>query len=153
MPLFKLVVLVVVVGLGAVATWFVGSVLIRLRWPAEIPRDVTFRHELSSDRKLRDIAELLAAAFEGPAPGNVVCLGPVRGSAARVLFHSGPDNRGLKRNIHRADYVLHVRRLRKGHVSLALETNKPYSYVRIRHSEVGPLVEALRRAFGGMTNL
>jgi hypothetical protein len=153
MPVLREVVLVVVVGLGAIVAWFVGSILVRLRWPAKIPRQLGFEHELASDEKLRKIAERLAAEFQGPAPGNVVCLGAVRGSAARLLFHSGPKNPGRNRNIYRADYVLHVRRLGKGRVSLVLETNRPYSYLRIRNSELEPLVAALRRAFGGVTRL
>src|SRR5690349_14969886 len=100
MPALKEVVLVFVVALGALGTWFVGSILVRLRWPAKIPRELTFEHELASGKRLREVAEMLAAKFQGPAPGNVICLGPVRGNAARLLFHSGPNNRGLERNIH-----------------------------------------------------
>lgn len=99
----KVVVGVGFLALGAFATWFVGSLLIRLRWPAKIPSRFAFERELTSDKKLSDIAELLAAEFKGPAPGNVVCLGPARGSAARLLFHSGPNNR--HGSIYRPDYV------------------------------------------------
>jgi hypothetical protein len=151
MPLHKVLVLIVLVGIGAIVTWSVASLLVRLRWPAKVPRQFRFEHELASDRKLREIAELLAARFQGPAPGNVVCLGPVRGTAARVLFHSGPENR--RGNIHRPDYLLQLKRLSASRVSLVLETNIPYSYFRIRHSEVEPLVEALRQSLGGITSL
>ena len=151
MPLHKVLVLIVLVGLGAIVTWFVASLLIRRRWPATIPRQFRFEHALASDRTLREIAELLAAQFQRPAPGNVVCLGPVRGTAARVLFHSGPNNR--RGNIHRPDYLLQLKRVGAGRVSLVLETNVPYSYFRVRHSEVEPLVEALRHSLGGITSL
>jgi hypothetical protein len=151
MPLHKVLVLIVLVGLGALLSSFVASLLIRLRWPAKIPRQLRFEHELASDKKLREIAELLAALFQEPAPGNVVCLGVVRGTAARVLFHSGPNNR--RGNIYRPDYLLKVKRLGAGRVSLVLETNIPYSYFRIRQREVEPLVEALRQSLGSITRL
>src|SRR3954463_13550953 len=122
MPLLKVLVSIVFVGLGAIITWSVGSLLIRLRWPAKIPSRFAFEHELASDKKQREIAELLAAKFQGPAPGNVVCLGPVRGTAARLLFHSGPNNR--RGNIYRPDYLIQLRRLGARRVSLVLETNR-----------------------------
>jgi hypothetical protein len=151
MPLFKLLVRVVFVGLGAIATWTAGSFLIRLRWPAKIPQQFAFEHELTSDKKLREIAELLAAKFQGPAPRSVVCLGPARGTAARLLFHSGLNNR--RGNTYRPDYLLQVRRLGARRVSLVLETNRPYSYLRVRRSEIEPLVEALRQSLGGLTSI
>jgi hypothetical protein len=153
MPLHKLVILIVLLGLAAIATWFVASFLIRLRWPAKIPRQFAFEHELTTEKKLREVAELLVPVFQGPAPGNVVCLGPARGSAARLLFHAGPNNRGRNRSIYRPDYVLHVKRVRGKRVSLVLDTNRPYSYFRVRQSEIVPLVEALQRSFGGITSL
>ena len=104
MDLLKVIVGVVFRAFGAIATWFMGTLLIRLRWLAKIPRCFAFEHQLASDKKLREIAELLAAEFKGPAPGNVVCLGLARGTAARLLFHSGPNNR--HGNIHRPDYHL-----------------------------------------------
>jgi hypothetical protein len=136
---------------GALAVWFVGSLLIRLRWPAKIPSHLAFEHELSSDKKLREIAEILAKEFKGPAPGNVVCLGPARGSAARLLFHSGPQNR--RGNIYRNDYVVALSRRGGKRVAMVLQTNKPYSYLRIRRSEVEPLVEALRQSMGRITSV
>ena len=151
MPLLKVLLRIVFLGLGAIVTWSVASLLVRLRWPAKIPHQLAFEHELASDKKLREIAELLAAEFQRPAPGNVVCLGPVRGTAARLLFHSGPNNR--RGNIYRPDYLLQVKRLGAKRVSLVLDTNRPYSYLRIRHSEVEPLVEALRQSLGGITSL
>jgi len=151
MPLFKTLVQVVFAGLGAIVTWTVGSFLIRLRWPAKIPQQFVVEHELTSDKKLREIAEVLAAEFQGPAPGNVVCLGPARGTAARLLFHSGPNNR--RGNTCRPDYLLQVRRLGARRVLLVLETNRPYSYLRIRRSEIEPLVEALRQFLRGRTSV
>ena len=151
MPLLKALVSIVFLGVGAIATWSVGSLLIRLRWPSKIPHQFAFEHDLASDKKLREIAELLAAQFKGPAPGNVVCLGPVRGTAARLLFHSGPNRR--HGNIYRPDYLLQVKRIGAKRVALVLETNRPYSYLRIRRSEIKPLVEALRQSFGGITSL
>ena len=151
MSLLKALVRIVFFGLGAIVAWSLGSLLIRLRWPAKIPHQFAFEHELASDKKLREIVELLAAKFQGPVPGNVFCLGPVRGTAARLLFHSGPKNR--RGNIYRLDYLLQVRRLAARRISLVLGTNRPYSYLRIRHSEVEPLVEALRQSFGGITSL
>ena len=151
MPLFKLIVRVVFVGLGAILTWRVGSFLIRLRWPAKIPQQFAFEHELSSDKKLREIAEVLDAEFQGASLGNVVCLGLARGTAARLLFHSGPNNR--RGSTYRPDYLLQVRRLGVRRVSLVLETNRPYSHIRIRRSEIEPLVEALRQSLGGRTSI
>jgi hypothetical protein len=151
MVLLKSLVRVAFIAVGAAVTWSVGSFLVRLRWPAKIPHHFAFEHELTSERKLREIAELLAAEFHGPAPGNVICLGPVRGTAARVLFHSGPNNR--RGNIYRLDYVLELRRLGARRVSLVLRTNRPYSYLRIRRSEVEPLVEALRHSLGRITSI
>jgi hypothetical protein len=68
-------------------------------------------------------------------------------------FRARPSNRGRNRNIHRPDYLLQVRRVTKQRVSIVLETNKPYSYLRIRRSEVEPLVQALRQVFGGLNSL
>jgi hypothetical protein len=151
MDLPRIVVCIVLIALGAIVTWSVGSLLIRLRWPAKIPRQFAFEHELASDKKLREIVEVLATHFQQPGPGNVVCLGPARGSAARLLFHSGPNNR--RGNIYRPDYMLALKRLGPRRVSLVLQTNRPYSYLRIRRSEVEPLVEALRRAIGPITTV
>jgi hypothetical protein len=129
--------------------------LVRLRWPARIPPDLRFTHEVMSTKHLRVIAGSLAARFVGPTPDNVVCLGPVRGNAARVLFHSGANNTGKNRNIHRPDYILHIKRLSKERVALELDTNtnRPYSYLRIRRAEVEPLTRALLEQFGSVREI
>jgi hypothetical protein len=125
----------------------------RWRRSTQIPPELGFSHELATGLGLRAAAEALAARWPGRTPDNVVCLGPVRGNAGRVLFHSGPDNRGRNVNIHRPDYVLHVRKATSGRVFVTLETNRPYSYLRLRRRELAPLVRALRDAYGGLTDL
>lgn len=139
----KLVVAIVVLGLLAALLLSVVHFLIRWKLPARIPPELGFEREIASDEKLREIAEKLAKKFPGPRDG-VVCLGVVRGTAARVLFHSGPENRGRNVNIYRPDYVLHVVRQGKK-VVLRLDTNRPYRYLRIRRSELDPLVRVLSR--------
>jgi hypothetical protein len=133
---------VVVAGLAALA----GRAWLRWRVPAEIPPERGFTHEIDSDRPLRELAEELARRF--PSGQGVWCLGPVRGNAGRVLFHSGPQNR--RGNLWRPDYVLHLRRVGKGRVALVLEVNRIYSHPWLRAAELDPLVAALRRAYGGL---
>ncbi len=134
-------------AIGGVA-WFFLGMWIRAKWPAQIPLELRFESELASDLKLRAIAEKLAERFKEFNSERVVCLGPVRGKAARVLFHAGPKNVGRNRNIHRNDYVLHVERLSKSTDKLRLETNKPYSYYTIDRTEVEALNKALDAANG-----
>ena len=149
----KLVVLsLVVVAVGSVA-WVLLGMWVKTRWPARIPDDLRFERELASDLKLRAIAELLAERFKDYEGRDVVCLGPVRGKAARVLFHAGRKNPGRNRNIHRNDYVLHVERLGKARVKLRLDTNQPYSYFRIERREVEALKRALDGAYGNLRTL
>jgi hypothetical protein len=148
----KYVVEAILLGAVALVAWFGGSLFIRLRWPAKLPPDLRFEHELTTDKKLREVAEALAKTFKCPTRDNVVCCGPVRGSAARVLFHSGPDNKG-RGEIHRFDYLLQLERRAGNRVRLTLKTNRPYSYLRIRRSEVEPLVAALRKTYGGLSTL
>lgn len=147
----KLVVEVILLGGLALLAWKVGSFVIRLKFPATIPPALGFEHELDSTLELRRISEILAGQFPGPTPENVVCLGVVRGTAARILFHSGPNYPGKNVNIHRIDYVLSLRRLSKTRVALTLGLNRPYSYLRLRRSELDPLVAALKSAYGPVT--
>lgn len=140
--------LLLLIGGGA---WFFLGMWIKGRWPAQIPRELQFERELASDLKLRAIAEELAERFRHFNRDEVVCLGPVRGAAARVLFHAGPKNVGRNKNIYRNDYLLLVERLSTRKVKLRLDTNKPYSYFRIRRSEVESLGEALDAAYGGVS--
>ncbi|MEM9865831.1 MAG: hypothetical protein AAF938_29765, partial [Myxococcota bacterium] len=60
---------------------------LRAHFPPPIPAELAFVHEFGSDLKAREAAEALARRFPSPV-GSVTCLGPVRGNAARVLFHS-----------------------------------------------------------------
>jgi hypothetical protein len=140
-------------AVGLFIAWRLAQFALRLWWPAKLSPELTFRHELSTTMKLREVAEALAKRFGAPAADNVVCLGPVRGNAARVLFHSGPDNPGTNVNIHRADYVLHVKRLSDSRVALELALNHPYSYVRLNLREVEPLLRALRETYGRLTEV
>jgi hypothetical protein len=137
---------------GLFVGWSVVSLVVRYRWPAQIPADLAFDHELTSSKKLREVAEDLASRFGAPAGDNVVCCGAVRGNAARVLFHSGPDNKG-NGEIHRFDYVLYLERRGGQRIGLVLKTNRPYSYLRLRRTEVEPLVAALRRTYGSLTTV
>ena len=133
-------------GLGAVAWFFIGM-WIKEKWPARIPDELRFEHDISSDLKLRAIAERLAEQCKDFNSEEVVCLGAVRGTAARVLFHAGPKNRGRNKSIHRNDYILHVQRLSKTRVRLRLDINTPYSYFRINRNEVEALVRALEKRY------
>jgi len=78
----------------------------------------------------------------------VVCLGVVRGNAARALFHAGPKNRTKKGNIYRSDYLLCVRRMGKKKVKLVLDTNRPYRYLRLNLEQVRKLHRAIVTAYG-----
>jgi hypothetical protein len=142
----KTVVAVLLLGLLAIGIGWGIQFWIRLRWPAQLPTDLMFEHELTSDLKLRELAQELSRRFT--RTDDVVCLGIVRGVAARVLFHSGPLNRGRNVNIHRADYLLTLTRLGPRRVQLRLEINRMYSYVRAKRSEIEPLVRALRANYG-----
>lgn len=141
------IILFVVGGVG----WFFLGMWIKAKWPAQIPEELQFATELTSDLKLREVAENLAERFNDFNSDEVVCLGPVRGTAARVLFHAGPKNAGRNKNIHRNDYVLYVERLGTDRVRLRLDTNKSYSYYRINRREVEALNKALSAAFGELT--
>jgi hypothetical protein len=142
----KHVVAVVLLGAIAALVLAVLHLVVRLKLPARIPPELGFEREIESARKLREIAELLAKRFPGPTDG-VVCLGVSRGNAGRVLFHSGPQNRGRNVNIYRPDYILEVVRRGK-RIVLRLDTNRPYSYLRLRRSELDPLVRVLRKVYG-----
>ncbi len=149
MPRADVKLVVTIVVLGGLA-WLLGAIvhlLVRLRFPARIPSELGFEREVRSGLALREIAEKLAKMFPGPIEG-VVCLGVVRGNAARVLFHSGPTNRGKNRSLHRPDYILEAVRRGKSVVLMRLTTNRPYSYLRIRRSELDPLVSVLRKIYG-----
>lgn len=148
--LLKIAVFTLLAATGGTIAWLVLSYQIRSRWPAKIPRDLQFEHELETTLKLRTLAERLPEYFKDFNSDDVVCLGPVRGNAARVLFHSGPKMTRPNHEIHRRDYILHVERLSKKRVRLRLDTNRPYSYFRIRRSEVEPLRSALEGAFGAL---
>ena len=148
----KHVLALVVFSSIAAAVLIALDMWIRFRWPAKIPSGLAFEHELLCDLKLREIAEALVKSFRSSADG-VVCLGIVRGSAARVLFHSGPRNRGRNVNLHRHDYLIQVVRLDANRVKLRLELNVSYSHLRVRRSEAGPLVHALRAAFGSVERI
>jgi len=142
----KHVVAVLLLGAISALVLAVLHLVIRLRFPARIPPDLGFEHEIESALKLREVAVLLAKRFPGPTD-SVVCLGVARGNAGRLLFHSGPQNRGRNVNIYRPDYVLELVRRGK-RIVLRLDTNRPYSYLRLRRSEVDPLVGVLRKVYG-----
>ena len=145
--------LVALLLFGALA-WLCLAALqfwVRLRFPPRIPPELGFEHDLTSARKLREVAEILAKKFPSPV-NDVVCLGVVRGNAARILFHSGPKNRTKRGNIHRFDYLLEVVREGKK-MRLRLTLNRPYSSLRLRRSEMEPLVRALRSAYGDITEV
>ena len=74
-------------------------------------------------------------------------------SAARVLFHAGPKNRGRNVNIHRWDYLIQVVRLGKRHVRLEFRLNTPYSYFWLNRTEVTVLRDALEAAYGDLESL
>jgi len=150
--LFRGLTALLLVAFLAAILWVALGFWIRTRWPARVPDELAFRHPLESTRPLREIAEALARMFPQDDP-EIVCLGPVRGSAARMLFHVGPKNRGKNANIHRPDYLLCVRRLAKTRVELVLETNLPYRYLRLRTNEVRRLHEAVTAAFGTLEEL
>ena len=146
--------LAVGIALAAVFAWIAFRVLhfvVRLRFPPKIPPDSTYEHAIESALPTREIAEILAKKFPSPMNG-VVCLGVVRGTAARILFHSGPLEQKKNRNIHRHDYVLEVVRRNKTPL-LRLALNRPYSYLRIRRSELAPLVAALHEVYDDITNV
>ncbi len=149
----KVAVLVLLLAAGLFAAWHLGRWGVRALLPPSIPPDLGFRHELETDLRLREVAETLARRFAAPSSEGVVCLGPVRGNAARILFHSGPKNRGKNRNIHRADYILHVRRCSKRRVVLELGLHGSYSYLRAHRGELEPLVRALQAQYGHLTEL
>lgn len=149
----KQIVEVLILSGLALLAWKVGSFLVRLKFPLTIPASLGFEHELTSEHELRRTAEILAGRFPGPTPDGVVCLGVVRGTAARVLFHSGPVNPGKNVNLYRRDYVLSLRRLGKTRVALTLGLNRPYSYPRLRRSELDPLVAALRAVHGAIASV
>jgi hypothetical protein len=140
-------------GVVGFAVWIALNAWIRKLWPARIPRELAFHHELRTTLPLREVAEQLAERFARNSYPEVVCLGPVRGNAARLLFHSGPKNRGKNVNIHRADYLLVVRRVDRKNVVLELDTCRPYGYLRLNTKEVRDLRSALADAFGGLTAL
>lgn len=126
-----------------------------LRWwmPARLPDDARFAHELHTSRSLREVAEELARRFADRTPSDVVCLGPVRGNAARILFHAGPRNVGQRVHLYRHDYLLHVRRVAKDRVRLELALAHPYSYLRPHRGELSLLLPALEEAFGDLDSL
>lgn len=126
-----------------------------LRWwmPAQLPDDARFAHELRTTRPLREVAEELGRRFADRTPSDVVCLGPVRGTAARLLFHAGPRNAGQRAHLYRHDYVLHVRRVTKDRVRLELALAHPYSYLRPHRGELSLLLPALEDAYGGLETL
>ncbi len=128
--------------------YLVLSHWIQRRWPVQLPADAQFEHELTSDLKLRAIAEALPERFRDFNNHEVRCLGVVAGNAARVLFHAGPPNKGHNRNVYRHDYVLHVIRLTRRRVLLRRDINQPYSYLRLRRNEIEPLRHALLGAYG-----
>lgn len=144
-----------IVGAGLVAlTLVVGQVLLRLlirrTWPASVPESLGFTKEIATDLSAREVALALAERFKAFNGGEVVCLGPVRGTAARVLFHAGPQNK--RGNLHRPDYLIQVER--KGRAALLrLVLNQPYSYLRLNKREVGAVRERLVQAFGGLDGL
>lgn len=141
-----------ILSLAALA-WLLIGMWLKNKWPARIPVDLAFVHDFSSQLTLRAIAERLAEQFRELKHENVVCLGPVRGTAARLLFHAGPKNSGRNKNIHRDDYILHVERLGKSSVRLRLDTNKPYPNLIIKRKEVEVLSSALEKTFGELRNL
>ncbi len=147
----KAILSALILGAFGAGAWFALSFWIRLRRTPKIPPDLVFEHELRSREKLRAIAEALPSKFRAPKGHGVVCLGVVRGNAARVLFHAGPtEPRG---SLYRLDYVLFVERVSKQRVRLRLGTNAPYSYFKIRRSELAPLVGALRESFGDIVEM
>lgn len=140
-------------GVIAFALWMAFQVWVRKLWPARMPRELTFGHALQTTLPLRDVAEHLAKHFAQRSYPEVVCLGPVRGKAARLLFHSGPKNRGKNVNIHRADYLLVVRRVDQKNVVLELDVCQPYGYIRLNTKEARDLHSAVADAFGSITTL
>jgi hypothetical protein len=132
---------------GVVLKW-----ILMARFPARIPPDLRYEHELSSSKKLRDVAIELGQRFVPFNRELVVCMGPVRGNAARLLFHSGPKNKG-RGNIHRRDHVLSLKRLGPHRIGLELTLNSSYSYMRANRKELTLLSEALHEAFDGIATI
>jgi len=137
-------------GLAGAIVWFVLGMWIRKRWPALIPDELSFDHTIRTNQSLRAVAEHLAQTFPHELDPLVVCLGPVRGNAGRVLFHVGPKNRGKNTNIHNADYLLCVRRVNKRAVVLQLDTNRPHRHLFLREGEVRRLLDVVTSAYGGI---
>ncbi len=81
-----------------------------------------------------------------------MCLGPVRGNAARLLFHAGPKNRGGG-NIYRWDYLLHLERVGKDRIALVLKLSSSYTYLRANRVELQQLNDALHAAFDAIDTL
>jgi hypothetical protein len=141
----------VFVGLTVAVGWLLLRMLIQRAWPVTVPESLGFTKEVATQLPMREVAEQLAERFKLFNGGEVVCLGPVRGNAARVLFHSGRKNK--RGNIHRPDYMVQVERKGDRAVRLRLVLNQPYSYLRINKAEVGVLRERLANAFGGLDTL
>jgi len=150
--LFKLIGRWVFLAGLVAAAGFVLRMAIKSAFPARIPPDLRYEHELSSTKGLRDIAIELGVRFRPFNRDLVVCLGPVRGNAARLLFHAGPQNKG-NGNIHRRDYVLALKRLGKDRIGLEVTLNSSYSYMRANRRELSLLNEALHEAFDGIDTI
>jgi hypothetical protein len=144
----KIVISIVLVTVPGAIVWFFVGMWIRDKWPAEIPENLAFNHIVKSNNSLREIAEYLAKIFvENPYP-EIVCLGAVRGNAARVLFHVGHKNSKKHKNIYRDDYLLCVVRVKKSVVKLVITTKKPYRYFRLKHDEAYKLNNAVISVLG-----
>ncbi len=136
-----------VAGAGFVLRMIVMSI-----FPARIPPDLRYEHELSSDKGLRAVAIELGERFRPFNRELVVCMGPVRGNAARLLFYAGPKNRG-DGSIHRRDYVLVLKRHGKTRIGLELTLNSSYTYMRANRTELTLLTEALHQAFDAIDTI
>ena len=123
----------------------VAREFLRWRWPAKLPERWAYKHSFSTSEKLRPAAEMLAIRFRPFNSDAVSCLGPVKGNAARLLFHAGPQNK--RGNIHRWDYLLCLKRVGKGRVEMRLELASRYSYLRPHERELKLLTAALHEAF------
>lgn len=130
---------------AALAGWLALRFLVGRYFPPQVPSDLAFSFEREHQGTLYQVAEALVEEFRPHNGDGVWCLGRVRGNAARVLFHAGPQNR--RGNLWRNDYLLVVSREgKRTRVTLAL--NSGYTYLWPRRREIEALRARLVEAYG-----
>ena len=140
----KPVVALLLTALALAAGWLALRLVVARFFPPRVPPDLAFSFTREDTGPLRAVAEGLVEEFRPYNGDGVWCLGPVRGNAARVLFHAGPQNRSG--NLWRNDYLLVLTREGKG-VRATLAINPSYSYLRPNRAELEALRARLAAAY------